>query len=556
MSEVKTKVIKTKDVQASMAEYADENSISVEECDFSINNIDTYVKDNSTDDFIQVSKDVLKQYAVKDRILNEHIEFKQFYTITAKKLKNSSFKLNYTIVLGDNVTHPKIVIKSNSKIPYKKYAPKDMLRLLYAELNKIKISNSILINIFDEEMKKMLKAFVKHIYAGKFIKSIKLPLFTGIEAVVTRESKLIYWFKEKNQQNQIIEVEDNEPLIEYKEPIFGKSGFNAYGKEVSSESANNRDDLEATIDLKSIKIEENEKSKFYKSSRKGFVHFDGITLSVDNKIRMSKISRNSASLASQEENNVEVMISQNDTTKDSVGEGVELVSQTIHINGHVGAKSTVEAINLKIDGATHQDSKQFAKYAEINRHKGTLRCHEAKISLLEGGEIHATKVDIQNSLGGSIYAQDVAIGLVKSNLRIYASNSITIRLVSGEDNLFKINYKDIPVLNSKINYIIQEIEDLKYNLEEAQRHSQYKIPNIKEEIEKLEEEQKNIQRSSLSATISIQEPLRGLNNIVFVIDNENEIKFKTDAQTYAPFHLKVDENKITLLPTDKSISLN
>ncbi len=314
--------------------------------------------------------------------------------------------------------------------------------------------------------------------------------------------------------------------------------------------------METTIDKGSIKIEENEKSKFYKSSRRGYVHFDGNSLSVDNKIRMSKISRNQTSLASEEENNVEVMISQNDTTKDSIGEGVELVSETIHINGHVGAKSTLEAINLTIDGATHQDSKQFAKYAEINRHKGTLRCHEAKIKLLEGGEIHASKVDIEACLGGSIYAKDVTIGLVKSNLKVYASNSITIKQVRGEDNLFKINYRDIPILNSKINLINADIENLKFKLEEAVRHSQTKVPHIKKEIQNLKNEQNIIETSHMDAKISIEKPFSGLNRIVFVIDDENEIKFKTEELAYTPFYLQINEDKITLIPTNKSISLN
>ncbi len=556
MSETENKVIKTKDIQKSMALYATDNQVGLDECTFSINRVDTYIKESATDEFILIAKDILNQYTDKDRILNEHIEFNQVYTITAKKLKNNSLKLNYAIVLGDNATHPKITIKSDSKIPYKKYAPKEMLLLLYTELNKIKASNSILVNIFDEEMKKTLKAFVKHIYAGKFSKNIRIPLFNGISAVVTRESKLVYWFKEKGNQNQIIEVEDNEVLIEFKKPIFGKNGLNAFGEEVNGGSGSNSDDLEATIDPQSIKIQENEKSKFYKSSRRGYVHFDGNNLSVDNKIKMSKISRNQTAIASEEENNVEVMISQNDTTKDSIGEGVELVSETIHINGHVGAKSTLEAINLKIEGATHQDSKQFSKYADINRHKGTLRCHEAKIKLLEGGEIHATKVDIEACLGGSIYAKDVTIGLVKSNLKVYASHSITVKDVRGEDNLFKINYRDIPVLNSKINLINADIENLKYKLEEAGRHSQTKVPHIKKEIKNLQNEQNNIELSYVDAKISIEKPFSGLNNIVFVINNDNEIKFKTDALAYTPFYLEIEEDKITLIPTDKSISLN
>lgn len=556
MAEIEKKVVKTKNIQESLQEYATENAITLNECDFSINQINTYIKDNALSDFTLVSKEILSQYLDQDRILNEHIEFNQLYTITLRHSKEKTLKLNYEISLGKHASHPKIILKTDSIIPYKKYAPKDMLRLIYSEFNKIKVYNSILVNILDEEMKKNLKVFIKHLYAGKFKKNLRLPLFNGIEPVVTRESKLVYWFKEKKTTNQIIEVEENELLIEYKKPIFGKNGLSAYGKEISGGSGNNSEDLQATIDKESIKVEEDATSKYYKSKRKGYLHFDEKSLCINNQIKMSKISRNNITVASEEENNIEVRISQNDTTQDSIGEGVELVSESIHVNGHIGAKSILEAINLQIDGVTHQDSIQYAKYATINRHKGTLRCHEAKISLLEGGKVHATKVSIENCLGGSIYAQDVTIGLVKNNLKVYASHSITIRHVSGEDNIFKINYRDIPVLNSKIDLLENDIEDFKYKLEEAQKHSQSKVPALKEKIKALKNEQNEITTSYLNATISIEKPLNGLNSIIFVIDDENEIKFKTDATTYTPFYLEADENKITLKPVDKSISIN
>lgn len=131
MSEVQKRVIKTKDIQKSMAIYAADNLTTPEECTFSINRIDTYIKESATNEFILIAKDILNQYMDKDRILNEHIEFNQVYTITAKKLKPNSLKLNYEILLGDNATHPKITIKIDSKIPYKEYAQKEMLLLLH-----------------------------------------------------------------------------------------------------------------------------------------------------------------------------------------------------------------------------------------------------------------------------------------------------------------------------------------------------------------------------------------------------------------------------------------
>lgn len=553
-----TSTIKTKNVKKSIARFASQNAISIDACDFAIRKTATYMKTSLDDDFKLFNENVSEHYKDKNELINQHVEFHQLYILTIVHSKKQAIKLSYTLDLGKHDCLPTLILKPDSQIPYKRLRPKETYTLLLKEFNKIKAKNGILINLFDEVMLKKLKAFTKHLYEGKFKKSIRFSLFEGIEPEITRAGKLILWFnhKETDTKHQIIEVEKNELLVEYKKPIYGKSGFNAHGKHMAASYSANAEDLRTPIDTDSIYIEEDEDKKLYKSKAKGFVKFNTKLLSVDNKVRMSKISRVENSIAKEQDNNIEVHISQNDTTKDSIGEGVELVSETIHVNGHIGANSILEAVNLQIDGATHQDSIQFAKTAKINRHKGTLRCKEAKISLLEGGTVHATNLEVESSLGGVIYAQNVTIGHVKSNLKVYASESITIRLVSGEDNLFKINYKDVPILNSKVDFINEDIINLKDDLEEAQRHNQSQVPIIEKDILIFKNELKQLKESTLRAKVSIEKPFKGLNKIVFTLDNEDEIIYKTLEQSYQPFYLEASEDKITLQPVKKSISLN
>lgn len=558
MSETLSTTIKTKDIKDSLQTFADEHFIPLTECDFTIKKTTTYIKTSSNKEFSIFEDNINQCYKDKSEIINQHVELQQIYTIEVTKLSKIKLKLNYNLELDDSRYSPNIVLHPDSHIFYKSTKPKETYLLLLQEINKIKAKNSILINIFDEKMVSTLKAFTKHLYAGKFKKKIRIPLFEGIKPEITKAAKLILWFKHKNieeTKHQIIEVNADEVLVEFKKPIYGKSGFNSYGKQVLTKYKNHADDLRTPIDNNSIYIEENENHKLYKSKTKGFVHFNENLLSVNNKIKMSNISRVEDSLAKEEDNNIEVFISQNDTSKDSIGEGVELVSESIHVNGHVGAKSLLEAIELQIDGATHQDSMQFAKIAQINRHKGTLRCRDAKIKLLEGGVVHASNIEIESSLGGVVYAQNVKIGHVKSHLKVYASNSIEIRLVSGEDNLFKINYKDIPILNSKISLINEDIKELRYSLEKAHRHDESKVKNIQNEIIKFKSEIKAIKESSLRAKISIEKPFIGLNIINFSLDSGDEIIYKTQASSYSPFYLEISEDKITLLPVKKSISI-
>lgn len=551
-----TKQLRTKNINLAIEKFAKENECSPTEFSFSINKVDTYIKTVADDEFRLYIDDPLHYCNNHEKLVNEHVEFKQLYTITVKQTTKHAINLNYTIDFSANNTHPAIILHPDSQIPYKQYQPKEIYSLLLKEFNNIKAKNKILIKIFDEQMKEKLKTFVKYLYNGKFVKKIKLPLFNGLEPEVTKNSKLIMHFLNKEANHQVIEVDSGEVLVEFIKPIFGKNGLNAFGEIISNTHLNNKGDLTCSVDNKSIETIEDKNKKIYKSKIKGYIHFDKEDFYIDNKIKMRHLSRVQDSVAKDEANNIEVVISQDDTSLDSLGEGVRLTSETIHINGHIGAKSTLKAVNLYVDGATHQDSLQEAKFAEINRHKGKLRCHSAKIKLLEGGEVHATNVEIDSSLGGSVYAENVTIGQVKNNLRVYASNSITIRLVSGEDNLFKINYKNIPILNSKYNFITQEIEDLKYTLEGALKHTAAEVPIIKEKIKELKIMQDMIVNGVKNAKISILEPLKGLNTITFTIDDKNELTYKTDAKAYKPFYLIESDNDITLHPTNKKISIN
>ncbi|HUH41764.1 MAG TPA: flagellar assembly protein A [Sulfurimonas sp.] len=551
-----TKRFKTKNISATINKYALENECSPLEFTFNINSIETYIKTVSQKDFLLYNEDILKYYNNPQKMVNEHLEIKQIFLITVKQLQKNIIKLDYSIEFSPNQESVHIILYPESLIPYKKYQPKEIYLLLLKEFNNIKALNNVLVNIFDDDMKEKLKQFVKYIYAGKFIKKVKLSLLIGIEPEISRESKLIFHYLNKESSHQVIEVDEQEILVEFIKPHFGKNGLNVFGEIIDNFYLKNSDDLKSQIDTQSIEIVEDSDRKIYKSKIKGYVHLDEDNFYIDNKIKIQSLSRVDDKIVKQEKNNIEVIISQQDTSLDSLGEGVELTSETIHINGHVGAKSTLRAVNLTIDGATHQDSYQEAKFARINRHKGKLRCHNAKINLLEGGEVHATNVDIENSLSGTIYAENVTIGHVKNNLKIYASNSITINLVSGEDNLFKINYKDIPTLKSKYNYLSQEIDDLKYKLEGAKKHTPSEVPALKEKMDELKNAQDKITNSTMNAKVTILNPFRGLNTISFILNNDQELIFKTEATSYKPFYIVESKEYLTLHPTNKKIPKN
>jgi len=242
--------------------------------------------------------------------------------------------------------------------------------------------------------------------------------------------------------------------------------------------------------------------------------------------------------------------------KNNLLNGEELSAENLHIKGDAHSNSIIEAIHLQIDGATYKDSIQFTRNAKIGIHKGTLRCHNAHINILDGGEVHATTADIKSAISGTIYAQDITIDKASNNLEIIASNSITINQVDGNHNSFKINYKDVPIINSKIDLIQDDIENLEFSLCEAQKHNLSQVSMIEEKIEEFKNELKTIKNSTNTAKITIKKTIKEENQIIFELNNGEFISFTTQNSTYLPFHLEFKNNEIFLKPINKKLIKN
>lgn len=548
--------VKTKNIALSMQKYAKKNDASVDIVDFTILKTQTLIKTSKERDFLEFNEVLSSEFKTEDDMIDYHVEFKQVHAIKLFEKKKKKYSLNYEVEFDEMNVNPQIIIKPDSLIPYRACSPKDTYSWLLKEINRIKAKNNILINMFDDTYIKKLKVFTKHLHNGKFKKTIKLPLIKTIAPNITRKGQLLLHYENKEKRHhEINEVDVGEVLVEFAKPKFGKNGLDAFGNIITSEFHKNSKDFTYDIDEETIEVKEDDKRKLYIAKAKGYVNFSRHTMYIDHTIKKRKLKRVEEQLADHEDNEIKVIVSEKDATQDSIGEGVELTSETIHVEGFVGSNSILNATNLIIDGATHQSSHQSAKYAKINRHKGTVRAHKADINLLEGGTVYATTVNIDSCLNGTIYAKDVNIKNVKSNLKVYASHSINITLVSGENNLFNIDYQKIPILSKKIEYIDNDIDDLKYHLEEAKRHNQEKVPELQLEIKKLKDEKMNIMNSVHDAYVHVEKSFRGLNTITFTTGDLKQLIYKTESKKYPKFHLEVADEKIILKPVNISIDL-
>lgn len=238
-----------------------------------------------------------------------------------------------------------------------------------------------------------------------------------------------------------------------------------------------------------------------------------------------------------------------------VAQATELICEDVHVFGDVYEKSIIDAHHLIVEGTVHSNTSQFSKYAKIHEHKGTLRCHEATISILNGGEVHASSVTIEKCLGGEIFAQDVTIDTLFSDLTIYASRSIKINSVNGSNNSFHINYQKVPILVSKLELIDEDIEELHFLLNKAKHSNTLTQKEIEDEIEKLQIQKKEITHSIYTAKISIKNEIKEKNFICFYFDEKNTITYTTNTMQYQDFYLEFKKNHIILHPTQTTISL-
>ncbi len=550
-------IFHSKNISLSLTEYAQKKNCDVKTLDFTLLGLQTYFKTSHHQSFIKFHDDYKKEYSQSINIIKDHVRFVQIYKIRIHPKEEENIKLIYRLEMGEFSTHPLLIISPDSTLPLHELKEQEMLKKLYTKINKIKAENKMIVNLFSSCMVKDLKELVHRLYKDGFNQEESILLFQGILPEISQPSKVIKHYKQKNTSEKVTEVDESELIITYEKPIYGEAGLNAMGQRISQGSSNNLAKLEYEIDNESISSKENKNEICYYSKKRGYVSTLNNTLTISNKLVVENINRVDAKLTKNEENKVSVVISQTDVTKDGVGEGVELVSESIHITGHMGAKSSIEAKSVVIDGATHNSAFVTAKMAKINRHKGTLRCHKAEINSLEGGTVYATNVKINAALGGQICAEHVTIKSVKHNLKIFASKSITIERILGEDNHFIIDYRKLPVLQSRLHFLSEEYDELSWKYEDAKKHSPDKLSELKEALSKKDAEIKEITLSHYNAVITIMAPIDGLNTIEFAIpEKQQTLIYRTkESKTFEPFYIQKSDDKIILYPVGVEIEL-
>ena len=139
------------------------------------------------------------------------------------------------------------------------------------------------------------------------------------------------------------------------------------------------------------------------------------------------------------ERNIALKISTTDPTKDAISSGVILEATSITIHGNVGANVFLRAKELIVQGQTHQSAELHALQASITTHKGYLAANNAQIKNLETGTIESQILNIEKSLGGNIFAQNLTIKTLSGNNKITLSSQLHVESIEGNDNVLTLS---------------------------------------------------------------------------------------------------------------------
>ena len=564
IKEFEPKIVLCENVNEELLKVSKEYNLPLSSLDFNLLSYKTYIKFPDMD-FVEADEGTLNKFINEDILLDEKAEIKQIYEIEIIKYRpKNNFELLGEIKVNKLYTSAEFIVSPNSILRVNNLY--DALKL---ELNKKRLRNSLLINIFDTAEEDIKKLQTLILIDEKLNAPFKIKLCQGIDPIPTIEGKMIFHFKKHTTSFQkvlLYPVKSDEILIEIILPKEGKNGRNCKGKIIPVKKLKEFQVPEIIIDTKTIKKEVSEDKILFIAKKSGYIVKDDGKYVIKDEMEVRQINLKTGNVKNADESEIKLHVKEKDVLKEAIADNMIVETTELIVKGNVGNKAKIKSKKLEIHGQTHKNSKIQSQKAFINVHKGILKAKEAKIKRLEGGVVRADEVEIDIALGGIIYAKKIKIDNLLSHNKLFSSEIIKICNVKGEENLLEISPKkildtiDSEMLEKKkieltqfMNIKLKEYNKLKdLYLENRSAYEEYKkiylenkkkkiktspsilkklkefqelkekILKFKEEIEALKEEKENIiqtleylQNGVFKAKILANSEWKAFNRIVF-----------------------------------------
>ncbi len=393
-------------------------------------------------------------------LLREDVEIRQRFALTIEAKKRRSFR--FSLRLSEDFRELFFTLLKGSKIAYT--AP--FLEELFACVRGEKASLGVLFHHEDKE-KERIAALLKSLRAQEELSEdceILLTQGLGGKQRCVEASLILHFQKDPALSGKYPTVQKNTLLATFLKPQRGEAGRDCLGGYVPQKDPSNPPNNPLQI-ISGIETIENDEKIDYKAQEAGYVVYENNRLSVVQKIEVSNVGiSTTGSLVSDLEMHTSVRVTENHSLKEALGDGAKIEANSVEIAGNIGSASEVRAHTAAIKGQTHQNSKVFADEIHIEVHKGYAEGDEVNITRLEVGIVRAKKVNIAHAYGGKIYAQEIYIDQLYSNLHAYASQKIEIAHLAGEDNKFTLTPLAYFKQTSRIEAILSDIKALEETL--------------------------------------------------------------------------------------------
>jgi len=457
--EFQSKIVLCENVNEELLKVSKEYDIPLSKLDFNILSYKTYIKFPDMD-FVEADEETINKFINEDILLDENAEIKQVYEIEIIKYKpKNNFEILGEMKVNKLYTNAEFILSKKSVIRIN-----DIYNQVKNELNKKKLRNSLLINIFDlmdEDIKKLQSIIL---IDEKLNNDFKIRLCKGVNPIKSVKGKVIFHFKnnvEKNKKVLLYPVRKDDILIEIILPKEGRNGRDCRGKIIKIEKPDDFKPPQIIIDEKTILKEKNEEKIVFIAKKDGYIVKDDGKFIIKDEMEVKQINIKTGNVTNADKSEVKLYVKESDVLKEAIADNMTVETTELNVKGNVGNKAKIKAKKLEIHGQTHQNSKILAKNAFINVHKGFIKGEKVKIKRLEGGRVKADYVEIEMALGGEVYAKNIKINNFLSHNKLFASEKIIVCNIKGEENILSISPKK--VLDS-IN--IEELEKKKVQIEQ------------------------------------------------------------------------------------------
>lgn len=412
------------DISYTLKQLAEQNNINVDELDFELKAVKTYKKDMHDSEFIALdSRETPGFLGNIKNLADPTLAIMQRYTI--KIIPNNGPQFSVYFETDSAHTQGELVFSRGFTFNDSEFAK------LWRYIAKLKAENRVLF-IDDLQEQNDLLSFLKE-QKYPIESELRYTLAKAVNLVPTHDCALEF----RVVVSGYTSVLKDEILCVYLKPLQGKPGRDIRGVYMIPGAPKGLGmPSPLRFDVNTIKAEDLQDEVRYLAIIGGIVNYDNGFLSVKDTLQTEEITRKMGDLINDINSNSTINVTQSDSLKEAVGDGIKVQAAKVQIDGNIGARSEVIGEEVNIGGLTHMQSKIFSKNANIATHKGFVQADKIKVQTLEAGVIEGKIVEVNEVYGGKIYAEEIIIHKLHSNAQLHATKKIEVSVMKSGENKF------------------------------------------------------------------------------------------------------------------------